>query len=230
MFEALADAVTDDWLPEAPEWEESEKLAREKEALGVYLSGHPLDAYRHVLKGWVKVTAADLPDTPDGESVALGVVVTAIKEKMSKKGGRVAILTVEDLTGSVEVLVFGDTLDKMAAWLSQPSLPLWLKGDVVQEERGAKLVAREVAPLGASLPRWPARLDLRLQASTLSLEQMLSLREVLGRHPGTVPAYLHFLNPQDNGILALPASLALTPSEELAADVNRLFGYPVLNL
>ncbi len=230
MFEALAESVTDDWLPETPEWEESEKLAREKEALGVYLSGHPLDAFRHILKSWVKFTAADLPDTPDGESVALGVVVSAAKEKVGKKGGRVAILTVEDLTGSVEVLVFGDLLEKMAPWLSQPSLPLWLKGDVVQEERGAKIVAREVAPLGTSLPRWPSRLDLRLRASTLTREQLLALRQVLDRHLGTVPAFLHFLNPRENGILALPEALALTPSEELAADLNRLFGYPVLNL
>jgi DNA polymerase-3 subunit alpha len=230
MFEALAESVTDDWLPDTPDWEESEKLAREKAALGVYLSGHPLDAYRHILKSWVKVTTADLPDTPDGESVALGVVVTAAKEKVSKKGGRVAILTVEDLTGSVDVLVFGDILDKMAPWLSQPSLPLWLKGDVVQEERGTKIVAREVAPLGTSLPRWPSRLDLRLRASTLTMEQLVALREVLQRHQGTVPAFLHFLNPQENGILALPDSLALTPSDDLAAEVNHLFGYPVLNL
>jgi DNA polymerase-3 subunit alpha len=230
MFEALAESVTDDWLPDTPEWEESEKLAREKAALGVYLSGHPLDSYRHILKSWVKKTTADLPETPDGESVALGVVVTAAKEKVSKKGGRVAILTVEDLTGSVDVLVFGDILDKMASWLSQPSLPLWLKGDVVQEERGTKIVAREVAPLGTSLPRWPSRLDLHLQASSLNMELLLALREILHRHQGTVPAYLHFLNPQENGVLALPDSLALTPSEDLAAEVNHLFGYPVLNL
>ncbi len=230
MFEGLAGAAADDWLPETPDWEESEKLAREKMALGVYLSGHPLDSYRHILKSWVKITTADLPDIPDGESIALGVVVTAAKEKVSKKGGRVAILTVEDLTGSVEVLVFGDVLEKVSPWLNQPSLPLWFKGDVVQEERGAKIVAREVAPLGTSLPRWPARLDLHLQAATLTTEQLLALREVLTRHQGTVPAHLHFLNPQENGLLVLPETLALTPSEELVAEVNRLFGYPVLSL
>jgi DNA polymerase III alpha subunit len=142
----------------------------------------------------------------------------------------VAILTVEDLTGSVEVLVFGDVLEKVAAWLNQPSLPLWLKGDVVQEERGTKIVAREVSPLGTSLPRWPARLDLRLQADTVTPEQLLALREILSRHQGTVPAYLHFLNPQGNGILALPESLALTPSEDLVTEINRVFGYSVLSL
>lgn len=230
MFQALAESVTDDWLPDTPEWEESEKLAREKEALGVYLSGHPLDSYRQILKSWIKVTTADLPDTPDGETVALGVVVTSAKEKVSKRGGRLAILTVEDLTGSVEVLVFGNVLEKMAPWLNQPSLPLWLKGEVVQEERGPKIVAQEVAPLGTSLPRLPSRLDLRLQAADVTKEQLLNLRAILSRHQGTVPAYLHFLNPQENGVLALPESLALTPSEDLVSEVNKLFGYTVLNL
>jgi DNA polymerase III subunit alpha len=229
MFDALSRSTTDDWLPDAPDWEESEKLAKEKQALGVYLSGHPLDSYRHILKSWVKVTTADLPDIPDGESVALGVVVTAAKEKVSKKGGRLAIITVEDLTGSVEVLIFGEVLDKMAPWLSQPSLPLWLKGEVVKEERGTKIVAREVAPLGTSLPRWPAHLDLRLRAATLTTRQLLALRDILQRHQGSVPARLHFLTPEESDVLALPESLALTPSEDLAAEVNHLFGYPVLS-
>lgn len=229
MFGALAERARDDWLPETPEWEESLKLAKEKESLGVYLTGHPLDSYRHILKSWVKVTTAELSGVPDGEDVALGVVVTAAKEKVSKRGGRLAILTVEDLTGSVEVLVFGELLDKVAPWLSQPSLPLWLRGEVVQEDKGPKVVAQEVSPLGTALPRWPARLDLRLQAAALTTEQLLALKEILLRHQGPVPACLHFLDPRENGVLALPESLALTPSENLVAEVNRLFGYQVLS-
>jgi DNA polymerase III subunit alpha len=231
MFGGLAQPETDDWLPEAPAWEESERLAREKQALGIYLSGHPLDAYRHVLKSWVKVTIADLDDVPDGQEVSLGVVATSLKEKMSKRGGRLAILTVEDLTGSVEALVFGELLDRAAAWLSQPSLPLWLKGSLVKEEQGPKIVAQEIAPLGAALPRWPERLDFRLQAANVTREQLLALKEVLGHHAGPVPAFLHFLEPGNGDeVLALPEELGLTPSDNLVNDVNRVFGYPVLSL
>ena len=148
MFGGLAVSQNDDdWLPEAAPWEKSVKLAREKEALGVYLSGHPLDAHRALLKTRVKVTTADLAELPDSQEVALGVVVTSLKEKVGKKGGRLAILTVEDLAGSVEVLVFGEVYERAAPWLHQPSLPLWLKGDVLQEEQGTKLRALEIAPL-----------------------------------------------------------------------------------
>jgi DNA polymerase-3 subunit alpha len=231
MFGDLPASVDRDWLPDIPEWEESVRLAREKEALGVYLTGHPLDAYRSILKSLVKVTTADLAEIPDSQEVALGVVITQVKEKVSKKGGRIAILTLEDLAGSVDALVFGELYDRVAPLLHQPSLALWLKGTVVQEEKGPKLVVQEIAPLDAALPRWPEKLDLRLQTATATREQLLALKEILSRHRGPVPAFLHLLAPHARGtVLALPPELHLTPSPQLAEEVNRLLGYPALSL
>jgi DNA polymerase-3 subunit alpha len=230
MFGALSEVPEDDWIPDTPAWTESEKLAREKESVGVYLSGHPLDSHRAVLKAWQRHTTTDLADMPDGQEIALAVVVTAVKEKVSKRGGRMAIISVEDLSGSVEVLVFNEVFERSAAFLHQPSLPLWLKGTVVQEDQGTKVVSQEIAPLERVLPRWPERLDLRLQAETVTTEKLLALKAVLSRHHGPIPAFLYFLVPQEpETVLELPADLALTPSAELAAEVNHLFGYPVLN-
>jgi DNA polymerase-3 subunit alpha len=229
MFGGLLEPQEDDWLPEAQPWDKSVKLAREKEALGVYVTGHPLDAYRALLKAQVSITTADLTEVPDSQEVTLGVVVTSLKEKVSKRGGRLAILTVEDLAGSVEALVFSEVYERAAPLLAQTSLPLWFKGHVVQEEKGPKLVAQEIAPLEAIMERLPDRLDLRLQAVTVTREQLLKLKEILGRHPGPVPVFLHFLLPQKDTTLALPKELALTPSSALTSEVNRLFGYPALN-
>jgi DNA polymerase-3 subunit alpha len=230
MFGGLLEPQEDDWLPEAQPWDKSIKLAREKEALGVYLTGHPLDAYRTLLKAQIKITTADLAEVPDFQEVVLGVVVTSLKEKTGKKGGRLAILTVEDLAGSVEALVYTEVFERVAPLLRQPSLPLWLRGHVVQEEKGPKLVAQEIAPLENTLPRWTERVDLRLQAATLTREQLLKLKEILRQHAGPVPAFLHFLHSREDATLALPQELALTPSPELMAQVNRLFGYPALTL
>ncbi len=229
MFDALAAPEPDEWLPEVPEWDQSTQLAREKEALGVYLTGHPLDAFRGLLRSRVKVTTADLGELPDSQEVTLGVVVTDLKEKVSRKGGRLAILTVEDLAGSVEVLVFGELYERASPHLHRPSLPLWLRGTVAQEEKGPKLMAQEIAPLETALPPWPERLDLRLQTATLTREKLLALKDVLARHPGPVPAYLHFLNQGKEAVLALPPASGLTPSGELADEVNRLLGYPALS-
>jgi hypothetical protein len=108
---------------------------------------------------------------------------------------------------------------------------LWVKAEVVQEEKGPKLVAREVAPLEAGLPKWPERLEFRLQAAALTRETLVALKDLLARHPGPVPGFLHFLAPgQEEAVLALPPELSLTPSDDLAAEVNRLLGYPALSL
>ncbi len=230
MFGGLTELREDDWLPQAPPWEKSVKLAREKEALGVYLSGHPLDAFRTLLKTRVKTTTADLADTADSQEVSLAVVVTQLQEKVSKKGGRLAILTVEDLAGSVEVLVFGELYEQVAALLHQPSLPLWLRGAVLQEENGTKLRALEIVSLEQALPPWPERVDVRLRAASVTREQLAALKEILARHRGPIPAFLHFLDPREEAVLALPAELGLAPVPELAAEVNRLFGYPALSL
>jgi DNA polymerase III subunit alpha len=230
MFGGLVEPHNDDWLPEVPPWEESIKLAREKEALGVFLTGHPLDAYRALLKSQAKVTTADLADLPDSQEVALGVVVTSLKEKVGKRGGRLAILTVEDLAGSVEALVFGDLYEKVSALLHQPSKPLWLKAIVLQEENGPKLRAEEITALENGLTRWPERLDLRLQARSITRQELVALKEILARYPGPIPAYLHFLDPKGEATLALPPELHLTPSPDLAAEINRLLGYPALSL
>ncbi len=72
MFGGLPEAQEDDWLPEAQPWDRSIKLAREKEALGVYLTGHPLDAFRTLLKAQVRTTTADLGELPDSQEVVLG--------------------------------------------------------------------------------------------------------------------------------------------------------------
>jgi DNA polymerase-3 subunit alpha len=207
MFGGLAEPVEDDWLPQTPPWEKSVKLAREKEALGVYLSGHPLDAHRTLLKTRVRTTTGDLAEVPDSQEVVLGVVVTSLQEKVGKKGGRLAILTVEDLAGSVEVLVFGELYERTSQLLHQPSLPLWLRGTVAQEEKGPKLVAQEIAPLETALPPWPERLDLRVRAAAVTREQLAALKEILVRHRGPVPAFLHFLDPREEGVLALPEEL-----------------------
>ena len=105
---------------------------------------------------------------------------------------------------------------------------MWLKGHVVQEEKGPKLVAQEITALETALPRWPSRVDVRLQAGSVTREQLLKLKGILSRHGGPVPAFLHFLHPREEASLALHRELALTPSPELISEINRLFGYPAL--
>ena len=232
MFGGLTDdaAESEDWLPMVPDWDEAEKLSREKAALGVYLSGHPLAKYRRELQALADLSINGLEEWAGNGSVALGGLVTALKETVTKKGDRMAFVTLEDLEGSVEVVVFSDLYARVESLLKEPALPLLVRGSVSQEEKGPKLIAQEISSLAAAGAHLPPRLDFRLHAASLEREDLLRLRDLLTRYPGPIPAFLHLvINNSPEEILALPEAFHLKPCRSLADEVNRLFGYTVLD-
>lgn len=219
----------DDWLPPVPEWDEQEKLSREKEALGIYLTGHPLEKFSRQLQVLTDHTIADLEEYSDNGPVTIGGLILATKETMTKKGERMAFVTLEDQLGSLEIVVFHEVYQRASSLLA-PGQAILVRGSVSQEEKGTKLIAQEIRSLEAESARIPAELHLHLHVEGLGEEDLRRLREVLQRHRGPIPAFLHFLAPPDREeILALPRELYLRPSPTLTAEVNRLFPYPVLD-
>jgi DNA polymerase-3 subunit alpha len=220
----------DEWLPPTPEWDELERLAREKEALGIYLSGHPLEKYRQQLKILADLTIPDLADRSDNGSVLVGGLAVAVKETMTKKGDRMAFVTLEDQGGSVEIVVFSDIFQRTAELLQTPGLPLLVRGTVSQEEKGFKLIAQEIRSIQVESDKIPQNLHLRLHANGLNRDLLTRLHAVLQRHTGPIPAFLHFISPRTpEAILALPQQLHLKPSDALKEEVNQLFNYTVLD-
>ncbi|MFP3869125.1 MAG: DNA polymerase III subunit alpha [Desulfobacteraceae bacterium] len=232
MFGGLGEeaAESEDWLPMVPDWDEAEKLSREKAALGVYLSGHPLAKYRRELQALADLTINRLEEWTGNGSVALGGLVTALKETVTKKGERMAFVTLEDLEGSIEAVIFSDLYARVEPLLKEPALPLLVRGSVSQEEKGPKLIAQEVSSLAEAGAQLPPRLDLRLHAASLERDDLLRLRDLLARYPGPTPAFLHLvINNGPEEVLALPEAYHLKPCRALADEVNRLFGYTVLD-
>ncbi len=198
----------DDWLPPGPEWDELEKLAREKEALGIYFSGHPLEKYRHQLQILADSTIPDLVDRSENGSIIIGGLAVSVKETMTKKGDRMAFVTLEDQGGSVEVVVFSDIYLRTSEILQTPGLPLLVRGTVSQEEKGPKIIAQEILSLQVESDKIPANLHLRLHANSLNRELLIRLHTILQRHKGPIPAFLHFISPEiQEEILALPSHL-----------------------
>jgi len=124
-------------LPNIAPWSESERLSKEKEILGFYISGHPLEPYQLECELFASHTVAQL-GTWTGEPIALGVVITAIKRQISKRSGsEFARLTVEDFSGSTEVLIFPE---KWAAIADQvrTDIPVLLRGGYSKRDRDAE--------------------------------------------------------------------------------------------
>ncbi|MBM4287239.1 MAG: DNA polymerase III subunit alpha, partial [Deltaproteobacteria bacterium] len=198
-------------------------------ALGIYLSGHPLEKYRRQLQVLADLTIPDLEERSENGPVTLGGIAVAMKETMTKKGDRMAFVTLEDQGGSVEVVVFSDIYQRSAHLLKNPGLPLLVRGTVAQEEKGPKIIAQEVRSLEAESDKIPPALHVRLHTDGLDQDRLLRLREILQRHRGPIPSFLHFISPpQAEHVLALPPALHLKPSSALREEINQLFNYSVL--
>ena len=173
-------------LPEVGEYPQGELLALEKETLGLYISGHPLARYRQDLNCLVTATAADLAELADGEEAVLGGLITSVKKKNTRKGEIMAVLSLEDLTGSVEVVVFPRPYQQYKDSIKVDGVVL-VKGAVRTSGEEVRLAAEEVLPLENLLD---SELHLKLESAGTPLLDQVQL--ILKSFRGNSPVYLHF--------------------------------------
>ncbi len=177
-------------LPTVAAWNDSERLAREKEILGFYISGHPLEPFRMECEIFATHQVAQLGAWTDAP-IALGVVVTAIKRQTSKRSGaEFARLTVEDFSGSSEVLVFPDAWTRISPGL-RTDVPVLLKGGYSRRDEGADnptFIVESCTPFAELRATGEVAVAIELSAGApVAPELMRELREVLELHTGAAP-------------------------------------------
>jgi DNA polymerase-3 subunit alpha len=131
------------------EFSREELLTMEKEMLGLYISDHPLHRWQPILAQRVTTQLAQLPDLPDHKEVLVGGLVSTMKRTMTRSGSAMAFVTLEDLTGSVEVVVFPRTYEQHGYLLKRDAV-LLMRGKVDIQEQTAKLLCEEILPLPSS--------------------------------------------------------------------------------
>ena len=218
---AMANSAID--LPDIPEWDEKEKLVFEKETVGFYITGHPLDKFRKELKAVVDSDMAGLASWPEGQPVRVGGLIRSIKELRSKKGDRMAFLTLEDTTGAIEVIVFPNLFQVCAPLLSS-SEPLIIQGKYEKNETGGKIIADSVDPITEARRKFTARAHITLPAERVARSVLESLKQAARRHYGTCPLLftLHFNNRGEVDIE--PGDLTVRPCSEFTTEVEELLG------
>jgi DNA polymerase-3 subunit alpha len=210
------------------DWEPRQLLEYEKEALGLYLSGHPLDRYVNDLKRHASATTAALEGREARSQVTIGGIVSAYRERPLKSGnGRMAFFQLEDLWGQVEVIVFSRAFEKYGEVLKSGE-PLLVSGTVAREgDDGTeiKIHLEEALPLGQLRIQKTSQVHLLLNADIATRPKLEELRRLIVQHPGSCATLLHLRIPKRaEAVLALPAGFACAPTEELLVGVERLFG------
>jgi DNA polymerase-3 subunit alpha len=214
-------------LPNVAPWGDAERLAKEKEILGFYISGHPLEPYRTEVELFASHTVSQLGTWTD-QPIALGVVVTAIKRQISKRSGaEFARLTIEDFTGSTEVLVFPETWTVLADRI-KPDVPVLVKGAYARRDQGAErptLIVESVTPFAELRATGNVAVSIELKAGDrVSRELMHDVREVIEVHAGSAPLELRWSDGNGSSARLRSRSLRIAVTNAALNDLRALLG------
>ncbi len=230
IFDSL-DTFKDPGLPDVPEWKESQLLAFEKESIGFYLSGHPLAAFQADISRYATVTTETLDAVQDGKEVTICGIIAGMKIKITKKNQeKMAILTLEDLSGNIEVVVFPD-LYKSAHHMLLTDTPLIVAGQLDKSEQGNKIKAVRVHLLAEVKKRGTSRVDIRFDATGLTQDDLLKIKNILLRYQGTIPVYLRLQNPsRKESLISVGREIRVNPSEQLISEIESVLGSGAVSL
>ena len=215
--------ATEDRLPDVPEWPERQKLAGEKEVLGFYVTGHPLNAYRDKVAELSQLDSSGLDGLSAGAPVALCGVLGSIARKRNREGRRWAAAVLEDLKGSVDLLVFANQYESLAPMLEEDQ-PVFLRGEMRVDESGpSKVAVNEIIPLDVARARLPKQVAITLQLDNGIDEAAQRLRELFTRKPGETDVRLRLLRNKD--FLTLYDLVAhVRADREFRAEVEQICG------
>jgi DNA polymerase-3 subunit alpha len=242
-------------LPEAPAWTETEQLGFEKETLGLYWSGHPMDRYAGELKEFGARATSDLADAPVTTAreeawgpggrkpiepdTLVGGIIAACRQLKTRKGDRMAVFTLEDAFGGVEVIAFPETYQR-AAGLIEPGMMVIVRGKLERDDESVRILATEVLPIDSVRERLAREVAIRVkQPADRSLFETLG--EIFSRHRGDRRVSFEIELPPGGGAdpAAAPSRLRVKadlsqirvrPSSSLIAEVERVVGSGAVSL
>jgi DNA polymerase-3 subunit alpha len=208
----------------SPEWSQSEMLAFEKELLGFYVTGHPLSEYAEILQRYELASSGQLARLQDGQMTRIGGIISKLTPKTTRQGKPMALMTLEDLDGSVEVLVFPDSYAKYAGSLKTDTA-IFVCGMANLREDKPKIVADQVIPLDDVPKKFTKAVHIRVPAGTTEESILTRVQQVLDAHKGSVPVLFCFIYP-DGKLVFLEAHehFSVSPTQQFVRDVEAILG------
>ena len=230
-------------LADAAAWTEMEQLQHEKDALGLYWSGHPVDRYADALRDYGARSTADLAvkkepgdeaaGAPQGngtghraaEDVSVGGIVSAVRPLKTRKGDRMCVLTLDDAHGSLEVVVFPETFKQHGHMAEEGRLVL-VKGRWERDEETARVLASEIAPLEIVRERLASSVAILVSAPRHDRDTFVRLWDVLMQHKGDrrVAIELQDADRHLRVTIDVNAQIRVRPSERLVSEVEKICG------
>jgi DNA polymerase-3 subunit alpha len=230
-------------LPDAAHWTEAEQLAFEKETLGLYWSGHPVDRYLSELQEFGARSTAELAEVPTNGSrgdawaagapkpiepdTSIGGIVAACRQLKTRKGDRMAVFTLEDAAGGVEVIAFPETYQRSAS-LIEPGTMVLVRGKLERDDESVRILASEVLPIEAVRERLTREVAIRVKGPSDDLAA--AVRDILARHRGDRRVLFEVETGALRVRLDVSSQIRVNPTRALIAELEEIVGAGAVSL
>jgi DNA polymerase-3 subunit alpha len=209
-----------------PEWSDQKWLDGERETLGLYLTGHPINQYLAELKHYTSGRLCDLqPTERDKPAVAAGLVLNA-RIMVTKRGTKMGILTLDDRSGRLDITLFSEALERYESLLQKDRI-LVVTGQISFDEYagGIKMSAREVLEIEDARARHARGLRVKVTQSEMADRFMRNLPEILTPHrAGVCPVHICYRRSGAQGQLTLGTEWRVTPTDQLLNELRAQVG------
>ena len=210
-------------LPDTASWTEAQQLAFEKEALGLYMSGHPLERFSEELKLFGARRVGELAGSE--ADVWAGGIASGLRPLKTKKGDRMCVFMLDDVGGTVEVVVFPETFGKFGSLIEADAM-LLVRGKFEKDDESARIVATELMPIAALKERTTREVVIHLAGASQARTTFEALAELLARHRGDRRVFLELDVRAQEKALRVRSEVAqrVKPSERLVTELEQLCG------
>jgi DNA polymerase-3 subunit alpha len=214
-------------LPNVPEWDEHQRLANEKEVLGFFITGHPLEKYRDKLLDFDAKTTEAISAMKNGtgrDEINAAGIVTNVRVTKSRKGELYAQAVLEDMTGSVEAIVFPEAFKRLQGILRQ-EIPMLVRCSVrVEEGSNAKVAISQLTPLEEAKPKLPRNILIRIPLDTATSSTIDALHGVCRDRKGEAKVLFHVDRPGDFMVVMEADGYNVCPDRSFITRVEELCG------
>lgn len=193
LFAAFDDSPADgsdgDLLPDIPQWSRKELLATEKEVLGFYVSGHPLEEYTDSIRGLAKCDSGTIAEGVHGDQTVMGGLIIDLAVRTTKKGDRFALFRLEDQFGSVKIVCWPEQYNRFKGLL-QPDIAVLVKGRLeVSDDGSATIIAGEIQQLEKARAKAARAIILKMAEDAVTPASIAAFNEIAASHPGNTAIF-----------------------------------------
>jgi DNA polymerase-3 subunit alpha len=214
-------------LPDVAPWPEAQMLAYEKSVIGFYVTSNPLSRHAETIDAYSTVNTKKLDKCPQDEEIAIGGMITKIRQHITKKGrnagSKMGVFVLEDLQGTAEVVLFPESFSKNAELITEDRV-VFVKGKVDKKRENPNIIADDIIPIEEAAEKLAARVQLKLDSKQITDKKITAIKTICSRYRGKSDVCVTIQTPKGKVYATADKSFSVNPQVDFCKEIKRLVG------